>query len=120
MLIVDTELLKETARERYEKLKQEMMQRDKGDKILEKQRLRDKRNKKKFGGTADDGDDEEEGVNEKTKLFPQKRYFADEASDDELSQGGNPDYEDVQSNVGSSSLSLQESIALNMLKSRQS
>ena len=101
------------------------MQRDKEDKILEKQRLREKRTKKKWGGKTNDGgededeDDEDDGLNKKTKLFAQKRYFMDDSSDDASPRGGSPIHEEAKSNLGNLSLSLQESIALDMLKSRQ-
>lgn len=50
------------AGERFRQLKVEMKQRDKEDRLLEKQRLRDKRHKKKQKAKAGAEDDEDEAV----------------------------------------------------------
>lgn len=115
--------LKEAAHERYKKLKVEMQRRDKEDKLLEKQRLRDIRYKKKQRGEIKENEDnglttetkdglpaEANKLQSKEKQVPQKRYFSDDSSDI-----SNSEPERVMQNL---SLSAQESLALQMLNSR--
>lgn len=119
-------LLKEAAQERYKKLKQEMQKRDKEDKLLEKQRLRDKRNKKKQRGrpTDDEGnglaaeDYVSEGETQQGKILPNKRYFSNDSTDESEGASKREEEREAYSELGNLSLSIQESIALRMLKSR--
>ncbi|KAJ4971445.1 hypothetical protein NE237_004544 [Protea cynaroides] len=111
--------------ERYEKLKEEMKQRDKEDKLIHRQRLREIRLKKKMKLTrvrpeeedvsehegVDSGSDGEEIDNKARKRS--KIYFESE-SDDEKKKGKN---ENVGFSKDSVSLAEQEALALKLLSS---
>ncbi|KAI5064698.1 hypothetical protein GOP47_0019393 [Adiantum capillus-veneris] len=113
--------LKEAAQERYQRLKLEMQKRDKEDKLLEKRRLQDKRNKKKQRSRPSENEnglnaEEDDLSNERLQsgLPAQKKYFADDSFDE-----SDLEVEDREAktnvHVHSLSLSAQESLALRML-----
>lgn len=117
------ESLKEAAHKRYKRLKLEMQRRDKEDKLLEKQRLRDKRYKKKQRGRTTENEEngwtaevnDLKSENPKEQLFPQKRYFSNDSSDE---SNGETEKRGAYTAIHNLSLSTQESLALRMLNSK--
>ncbi|OVA06611.1 Helicase [Macleaya cordata] len=117
-------------KERYEKLKEEMKERDKEDKLLQRQRLREERTKKKMklkrgreeeeeeesdeDGEAISGSDREE-TGDKASKKKSKIYFD---SDSEDGEKGKKDK--VGFNADSITLADQEALALKLLSSMHS
>ncbi|THU48708.1 hypothetical protein C4D60_Mb06t01860 [Musa balbisiana] len=111
-----------TVKERYEKLREAMKVRDKEDKLLHRQRLRDKRTKEKLklkkrkeeaeeGDTGDDHSDSDE--NEQRNPKRTKIYFDDDDNDE---------VDDAKAAKKSDSVTLaeQEALALELLRSMHS
>ncbi|CAL9188450.1 DEAD-box ATP-dependent RNA helicase 32-like isoform X1 [Musa acuminata AAA Group] len=111
-----------TVKERYEKLREAMKVRDKEDKLLHRQRLRDKRTKEKLklkkwkeeaeeGNTGDDHSDSDE--NEQRNPKRTKIYFDDDDNDE---------VDDAKAAKKSDSVTLaeQEALALELLRSMHS
>ncbi|WOK99750.1 DEAD-box ATP-dependent RNA helicase 32 isoform X1 [Canna indica] len=124
---VDGSIHLNTVNERYEKLREEMKMRDKEDKLLHRQRLRDKRSKEKLKlkrlkeeeeeeSTGDDHSDLDENEHRNPKRT--KVYF-DEEDDDEVD-----DLKGVKKganlNKDSTYLAEQEALALELLRSKHS
>ncbi|KAH9310051.1 hypothetical protein KI387_037962 [Taxus chinensis] len=122
-----------TVEERFNKLKEEMKHRDKEDKLLLKQRLREKRTREKrkiksqaeeygaYGSAASDSESEEDGVvyNDTKKL--RKVYFNSDSSDDDMinDKETKRTFKSANIKTGSLSISEQEALALKLLSSRQ-
>ncbi|XP_020674232.1 DEAD-box ATP-dependent RNA helicase 32 isoform X2 [Dendrobium catenatum] len=117
----DTILEPEKVKERYEKLREEMKQHDKEDKVLLRQRLRDKRTKDKMKlkrwreEEEDDedinGDDSETDLGRKSKMKNSKINFESESDDDRKMKKMKGFDADV------ISLAEQEALALKLLSS---
>ncbi|KAH7675615.1 RNA helicase protein [Dioscorea alata] len=116
---VDVLVRPDKVKERYEKLKEEMKQRDKEDKVLHRQRLREKRTKEKMklkrwreedeeDDVGFDMDETESGAPKKSKLYFNSDDDADEKS------------EDVRLKTDSVSIAEQEELALRLLNSMHS
>ncbi|KAM0943806.1 putative RNA helicase [Dioscorea sansibarensis] len=116
---IDVLVQPDKVKERYEKLKEEMKQRDKEDKVLHRQRLREKRTKEKMklkrwreeDEEDDDGldmDETESGAPKKSKLYFHSDDDADEKRDD------------VRLKPDSISIAEQEELALKLLNSMHS
>ncbi|KAJ0966154.1 hypothetical protein J5N97_027292 [Dioscorea zingiberensis] len=105
-------------KERYEKLKEEMKQRDKEDKVLNRQRLREKRTKEKMKlkrWREEDEEDDDPDLDEAENGAPKKSklYFDSDDSADEKR-------EDVNLKTDAISLAEQEALALKLLNSMHS
>ncbi|KAH0469130.1 hypothetical protein IEQ34_002362 [Dendrobium chrysotoxum] len=119
----DTMLEPEKVKERYEKLREEMKQHDKEDKVLLRQRLRDKRTKDKMklkrwreeeeeeGDEDINGDDSESDLGRKGKMKNTKINFESESDDDRKMKKMKGFDADV------ISLAEQEALALKLLSS---
>ncbi|KAL5978549.1 hypothetical protein ACLOJK_029666 [Asimina triloba] len=115
----DASLEQDKVKERYRKLKEEMKLRDKEDKLLNKQRLRERRAKEKMklkrGREEEEEGDEEESETQKDegKTKRSKIYF-DSDYEDSIELGGEKDV------VVADSITLaeQEALALKLLESK--
>lgn len=120
-----------TVEERYNKLKEEMKQWDKEDKLLLKQRLREKRTKERCKLKRQMSEDEayesdasqsefEEDVHNAAKRS-KKVYFNSDSSDDYASDDSESNRTSKSASIKTGSLSIaeQEALALKLLNSRQ-
>lgn len=112
-----------TVEERYSKLKEEMKHRDKEDKLILKQRLREKRtrDRRKLKRDASSSSESENSVVYNDTKKSRKVYFHSGSSDDETSNDSETkktaNY--VNSKTVSLSIAEQESLALKLLGSKQ-
>ncbi|XP_039131269.1 LOW QUALITY PROTEIN: DEAD-box ATP-dependent RNA helicase 32 [Dioscorea cayenensis subsp. rotundata] len=117
---VDVLVRLDKVKERYEKLKEEMKQRDKEDKVLHRQRLREKRTKEKMKlkrrREEDEEDDDGLDVDETESGVPKKSKLYFHSDDDDA----NEKREDVRLKTDSVSIAEQEELALKLLNSMHS
>ncbi|KAG1369797.1 putative DEAD-box ATP-dependent RNA helicase 32 [Cocos nucifera] len=118
----DGALHPDKVKERYAKLREEMKERDKEDKLLHRQRLRDRRTKEKIKlkrwreGEEEDTEDGRSESDDTVKGKPKrsKIYFDSDDDDDEKGK------ENVGVSADSISIAEQEALALKLLSSMHS
>ncbi|KAG0500650.1 hypothetical protein HPP92_000722 [Vanilla planifolia] len=120
----DSVLQPEKVKERYEKLKEEMKQRDKEDKILQRQRLREKRMKDKIKLKRwvedDDNSGGEHSLSDDDKVDRQKNSKVRFASDSEDGEETTNTKKMRVLDIDAISLAEQEALALKLLSSMHS
>lgn len=112
-------------KERYERLREEMSLRDKEDKVLHRQRLREKRTKEKMKLKRRRGNEEEEeeddySEDEEAENKAPKRSKIYFGSDDDAEQEQKKEKNDVGVIADSISVGEQEALALKLLSSMHS
>lgn len=113
-------------KERYERLREEMSLRDKEDKVLHRQRLREKRTKEKMklkrrrGNEEEEEEDDYSEQDEEAENKAPKRSKIYFGSDDDAEQEQKKEKNDVGVIADSISVGEQEALALKLLSSMHS